>query len=109
MVDSRFTCSHCICEGRTLDSRVIDRAWREDRCVLFCLEEVHSHSLCCPHRLPVLELDVPAYELPLPEGVGEERHVEGAGGNLSMREIEETWRERLHDNPPTTQPRHPSQ
>lgn len=43
-------------------------------------------------RLPQLDVEVPAYELPLPEGVGHERLD---GENLSMREIEEMWKEKL--------------
>ena len=43
-------------------------------------------------RLPLVEIEVPAYELPLPEGVG---HEQLHGENLSMREIEETWKEKL--------------
>ena len=59
----------------------------------------------------MLDLEVPSYELPLPEGVGEERQVgAGVGGTLSMREIEESWRERLYENPSSTHTdRHPSQ
>jgi hypothetical protein len=34
---------------------------------------------------------VPAYEVPLPEGVGQEQLH---GENLSMREIEEMWKEK---------------
>lgn len=45
-----------------------------------------------PSRLPLVEIEVPAYELPLPEGVG---HEQLHGENLSMREIEETWKEKL--------------
>ena len=44
------------------------------------------------HRLPEAEIEVPAHELPLPEGVGQEP-LEGE--TLSMREIEETWKEKL--------------
>jgi len=40
----------------------------------------------------LVEIEVPAYELPLPEGVG---HEQLHGENLSMREIEETWKEKL--------------
>lgn len=37
---------------------------------------------------------MPLYELPLPEGVGDEKlHQE----HLSMREIDETWRERINE------------
>ncbi len=43
-------------------------------------------------RLPVVDIEVPSYELPLPEGVGEEKLHQD---NLSVRQIEETWRERL--------------
>ena len=52
----------------------------------------------------MVDLEVPVYELPLPEGVGEDR----VQGNLSVREIEETWRERLHENNPSRD-RHSSQ
>lgn len=51
-----------------------------------------------------MDIDVPAYELPLPEGVGDEKLHED---NLSVREIEETWKERLHESSSHT--RHPSQ
>lgn len=40
----------------------------------------------------MVEIEVPAYELPLPEGVG---HEQLHGESLSMREIEETWKEKL--------------
>ena len=51
---------------------------------------------CFPQlRLPQVEIEVPAYELPLPEGVGQEQ---GEGETLSMREIEETWKEKLIDS-----------
>lgn len=43
-------------------------------------------------RLPQVDIDVPAYELPLPEGVGQEQLH---GENLSVREIEEMWKEKL--------------
>ena len=43
---------------------------------------------------------MPTYELPLPEGVGQEQ-VHG-GENLSMREIDETWKEKLADTHPVT-------
>lgn len=53
----------------------------------------------------MVEVEVPVYELPLPEGVGEERlHLE----HMSVREIEESWRERLLENP-STRTREPSQ
>ena len=43
-------------------------------------------------RLPVVDIEVPTYELPLPEGVGEEiLHQD----NMSLCQIEETWREPL--------------
>lgn len=46
------------------------------------------------HRPPLLDIQVPQYELPLPEGIGDEKiQVE----NKSLREIENTWRERLHE------------
>lgn len=45
-------------------------------------------------RPPLLDIQVPQYELPLPEGVGDEKiQLE----NKSLREIENTWRERLHE------------
>ena len=56
-------------------------------------------------RLPVVDIEVPQYELPLPEGVGEE-HLQYS--NLTVREIEEGWKERLHDST-LTHVRHPSQ
>ncbi len=43
-------------------------------------------------RLPVVDIEVPTYELPLPDGVGEEKLHQD---NLSLRQIEETWREPL--------------
>ena len=51
------------------------------------------------HRLPQLDIEVPAYELPLPEGVGQEQ-LEGE--TLSVREIEEMWKEKLIDSQPAT-------
>lgn len=46
----------------------------------------------CMCRLPVVDIEVPIYELPLPEGVGEDKlHEE----NLSVRQIEEKWKEQL--------------
>ena len=57
------------------------------------------------YRLPAIDIDVPNYELPLPEGVGEEKLQQE---QLSMREIEESWKERLHDNT-STHARQPSQ
>ena len=54
------------------------------------------------HRLPLLDIEVPAYELPLPEGVGQEQLD---GENLTVREIEEMWKEKLIDShTPTTEP-----
>lgn len=54
---------------------------------------IHYLLLASPtSRLPLVEIEVPAYELPLPEGVG---HEQLHGENLSMREIEETWKEKL--------------
>jgi len=52
-----------------------------------------------------VDIEVPQYELPLPEGVGEE-HLQYS--NLTVREIEEGWKERLHDST-LTHVRHPSQ
>ena len=72
-MDSKYSPAHR--EGRLRDTRIIDRAWRQE-------------------RLPVVEIEVPLYELPLPEGVGEEKLQQE---NLSMREIEEAWKERLHE------------
>ena len=40
---------------------------------------------------------MPAYELPLPEGVGQEQ-LEGE--TLSVRDIEEMWKEKLIDSQP---------
>ncbi len=51
-------------------------------------------------RLPVVDIEVPTYELPLPEGVGEEKLHQD---NLSARQIEETWREPLLESEPTNQ------
>ena len=51
-------------------------------------------------RLPQLEIEVPAYEVPLPEGVGQEQLH---GENLSMREIEEMWKEKLIDTHSNTE------
>ncbi len=51
-------------------------------------------------RLSVVDIEVRTYELPLPEGVGEEiLHQD----NLSLRQIEETWREPLLESEPTNQ------
>ena len=47
------------------------------------------------YRLPQLDIEVPAYELPLPEGVGQEQLD---GEHLSVREIEEMWKEKLVDS-----------
>ncbi|XP_064395769.1 anaphase-promoting complex subunit 13-like [Halichondria panicea] len=70
-MDSKLSYAHR--DSRLLDERVVDKAWRKD-------------------RLPVVDIEVPTYELPLPEGVGEEKLHQD---NLSVRQIEETWRERL--------------
>ena len=43
-------------------------------------------------RLLVVDIEVPTYKLPLPEGVGEEKLHQD---NLSLRQIEETWKEPL--------------
>ena len=51
------------------------------------------------HRLPSVDIEVPSYELPLPEGVGEEKLQQE---HMSLREIEETWKERLHEEDPTS-------
>ena len=53
--------------------------------------------MLCPAvcRLPPLDIEVPTYELPLPEGVGQEQLH---GENLSMREIEEMWKEKLESH-----------
>jgi hypothetical protein len=69
-MDSKLSYAHR--SGRRLDERVIDPEWRKD-------------------KLPKLEIEVPAYEVPLPEGVGQEQLH---GENLSMREIEEMWKEK---------------
>ena len=45
-------------------------------------------------RLPVIGIDVPSYELPLPEGVGEDKLQQE---HMSLREIEETWKEKLYE------------
>jgi len=47
-----------------------------------------------------VDLDVPAYELPLPEGVGQEQLH---GENLSVREIEEMWKEKLIESHSTVE------
>ena len=61
----------------------------------------NAHHHC---RLPPADIVVPNYELPLPEGVGEEKIQQE---HMSLREIEETWKERLHGlTPPRTLPRH---
>ena len=46
------------------------------------------------YRLPTVGIEVPCYELPLPEGVGEEKLQQE---HMSLREIEETWKEKLHE------------
>ena len=51
-------------------------------------------------RLPVVDIEVPTYELPLPDCVGEEKLHQD---NLSARQIEETWREPLLESEPTNQ------
>ena len=48
-------------------------------------------------RFPVVDIEVPTYELPLPEGVGEEKLHQD---NLSLHQIEETWREPLLESEP---------
>ena len=53
-----------------------------------------------PCRLPQPDIEVPAYEVPLPEGVGQEQLH---GENLSMREIEEMWKEKLIDTHSNTE------
>lgn len=57
-----------------MDTRIVDIAWRKD-------------------KLPSIDIQVPVYELPLPEGVGEEKFQQE---HMSVREIEESWKERLH-------------
>ncbi len=49
-------------------------------------------------RLSVVDIEVPTYELPLPEGVDEEKLHQD---NLSLRQIEETWKEPLLESEPT--------
>lgn len=61
--------------------------------VRYFLINAHQHA-ASSRRFPVVDIEVPSYELPLPEGVGEEKLQRE---QLSMREIEETWRERLHN------------
>ncbi len=63
------------------------RMYTSDHVILMC-------------RLPVVDIEVPSYELPLPEGVGEEKLHQD---NLSVRQIEETWRERLLESVPPNQ------
>ena len=46
-----------------------------------------------------MDIDVPSYELPLPEGVVDDKFQQE---HKSMREIEESWKERLQE--PTTVP-----
>lgn len=41
-----------------------------------------------------MHVQVPIYELPLPEGVGEEKLQQE---HMSRREIEQTWKERLYE------------
>lgn len=60
--------------------------------MLFLIEAHHHLILLC--RFPAVDIEVPTYELPLPEGVGEEKLQQE---QLSMREIDQTWRERLHE------------
>ena len=48
----------------------------------------------------MVDIEVPTYELPLPEGVGEEKLHQD---NLSVRQIEETWREPLLESEPPNQ------
>jgi hypothetical protein len=50
-----------------------------------------------------VDILVPNYELPLPDGVGEEKLQQE---HLSLREIEEAWRERLHVATPSAVTRH---
>lgn len=64
-----------------------------------------SQELGFPCRLPVVDIEVPLYELPLPEGVGEE-HLQYK--SFTVRESEEGWKERLHESA-STHFRHPSQ
>ncbi|KAL5483904.1 hypothetical protein EMCRGX_G020324 [Ephydatia muelleri] len=72
-MDSQLT--YAVRDGRVWERRLVDREWRTD-------------------RPPLLDIQVPQYELPLPEGIGDEKiQVE----NKSLREIENTWRERLHE------------
>ena len=42
----------------------------------------------------MVDIEVPLCELPLPEGVGDQKLYQE---QLSMREIEESWREKLHE------------
>ena len=91
LMDSRLSYSHR--SGRRLDERLVDSEWRKDRSARYS----GSPRSIAPRvfRLPQVEIEVPAYELPLPEGVGQEQ---GEGETLSMREIEETWKEKLIDS-----------
>lgn len=57
-------------------------------------------DVCFPCRLPQVDIEVPAYELPLPEGVGQEQLH---GENLSVREIEEMWKEKLIESHSTVE------
>lgn len=53
----------------------------------------------------MVDIEVPLYELPLPEGVGED-HLQYK--SFTVRESEEGWKERLHESA-STHFRHPSQ
>lgn len=103
-MDSKLSYAHR--SGRRLDERVVDAEWRKDKLVVVVETVVPCSKLCSIHsglsymyffhcRLPQVDIDVPAYELPLPEGVGQEQLH---GENLSMREIEEMWKEKLVDS-----------
>ena len=42
-----------------------------------------------------MDIEVPSYELPLPEGEREEKLQQE---HTTVRQIEESWKERLHEN-----------
>ena len=68
-------------------------------CTAWHTRQAYTSLPPIPCRLPQVDIEVPAYELPLPEGVGQEQLH---GENLSMREIEEMWKEKLVDSHPTS-------
>lgn len=66
--------------------------------ILLC--HVKDFMLCTLlYRLPAIDIEVPSYELPLPEGIGDDKFQQE---HMSVREIEESWREKLHEIPSTS-------